>query len=192
MRSKTKVLGKKCCREKVEEEFRRINPEVPLEEVREDLTSRCMDRWLILDRQEKIFFSKQSFSPRPPCRDGSTKKRRSRRNSDRPRRDPDRPKRAMTAYIYFCKEQRRLLSQSGLKLPLGDITREIAKRWKQVSPEQRQHFEQLAAADKQRYRDEMEAFRKRRISTVDETTLSLLHKVRAENNDFDDDLMIGF
>ena len=46
----------------VEEMYKRKNPTVPLDEVREDLVSRCMDRWLILDRREKMFFSRRTPS----------------------------------------------------------------------------------------------------------------------------------
>jgi len=165
----------------VEEEFKRTNPKVPLEEVREDLAARCMDRWLVLDRREKMFFSRKNL-PFKNHRLPAKKRRRS--------RDPDQPKRALTAYLYFCKEERRLLSKSGSTLPLGDITREIAKRWKQVTPEQRQHFERLAAVDKQRYQEEMKAFRHRRFSNVDEDTLSLIRQAKNDNDDFGGSFMI--
>jgi len=143
----------------VEDEFRRRHPRASLDKVREDLASRCMDRWLILDGREKLFFSRTDFQYKKQRPSTTKKQRRS--------RDPNHPKRALTAYLYFCKAERKLLSQSGSTLPLGDVTREIAKRWKQITPKQRQYFEQLAAADRQRYQNEMEIFQNGRPSSTE-------------------------
>lgn len=135
----------------VEDEFRRKHPRTSLEKVREDLASRCMDRWLALDKREKLFFFKRDFRYK-------LQKQRSSLKKQRRIRDPNQPKRALTAYLYFCKAERRLLAQTASTLSPGDVTREVAKRWKQISPEQRQFYEELAAEDKQRYQSEMEKF----------------------------------
>ena len=107
-------------------------------------------------------------------------------------KDPDQPKRALTAYLFFCKEERRLLSRAELSLPLGDVTKEIAKRWRQIPPERRRHFEQLAAIDKQRYEDEKEAFRRSRDSAANEDSLAMVRGFKKENSDLEDELMITF
>lgn len=71
-------------------------------------------------------------------------------------RDPARPKRAMTPFLYFACEQRKILKQTDEKMTLPEQSRRIAQLWKQVGDKSK--YIEEAAADQQRYRDQMSRY----------------------------------
>lgn len=68
-------------------------------------------------------------------------------------RDPTRPKRAMTPFLYFACEQRKILKQSDEKMTLPEQSRRIAELWKEVADKSK-YIEQ-AKADQSRYKEQM-------------------------------------
>lgn len=68
-------------------------------------------------------------------------------------RDPARPKRAMTPFLYFACEQRKILKQTDEKMTLPEQSRRIASMWKEVSDKSK-YIEQ-AKADQERYKEQM-------------------------------------
>lgn len=71
-------------------------------------------------------------------------------------RDPARPKRAMTPFLYFACEQRKILKQTDVKMTLPDQSRRIAQLWKEVT-EKSKYIEQ-AAVDQARYKEQMSRY----------------------------------
>jgi phage host-nuclease inhibitor protein Gam len=61
-------------------------------------------------------------------------------------------KRPKSAYIYFCAAKRPEVSEQFKSL--GDISKEIARQWAEITPEERKEFDAKAATDKVRYEDE--------------------------------------
>lgn len=78
-------------------------------------------------------------------------------------KDPNKPKRAKAAYFYFCdevrpdiiKKHKKAAGKKG-KINMGDIAKELATMWKATSDKKK--YLDLAAADKQRYANEMSAY----------------------------------
>jgi phage host-nuclease inhibitor protein Gam len=62
------------------------------------------------------------------------------------------PKRPKSAYLYFCAKHRPLVAPELNKL--GDISKELARLWSDVSDADRVIYEEQAAADKLRYETE--------------------------------------
>ena len=67
---------------------------------------------------------------------------------------PAGPKRSLTAYIYFCKEHRGLITNEDSSLSTKDITTELGKRWKSLTDKQKLPYVKLAEEDKSRYNNE--------------------------------------
>lgn len=65
------------------------------------------------------------------------------------------PKRPKSAYIFFCQEKRPEVSKKFTSL--GDISKELATLWSETAEkdEERQKYQDMAAADKKRYAFEM-------------------------------------
>ena len=78
------------------------------------------------------------------------------RKSKKKTRDPSKPKRAMTPFLYFACEQRKILRESGEKLPLPEQSKRIAELWREVSDKSK--YEALAGKDRERYKQEMSQY----------------------------------
>ena len=78
------------------------------------------------------------------------------RTRKKSRRDPARPKRAMTPFLYYACEQRKILKESGDKMTLPEQSRRIAQSWKMV--EDKSKYIEQAKADKERYTEQMKHY----------------------------------
>lgn len=64
------------------------------------------------------------------------------------------PKRGLSAYIFFCNDQREILKEENPDLPTKEVTSELGKRWRELSEKGREPYNKLAATDKSRYEKE--------------------------------------
>jgi polyhydroxyalkanoate synthesis regulator phasin len=62
------------------------------------------------------------------------------------------PKRPLSAYIYFCGNERAEVSKKFDSL--GEISKELSRRWALASPVDREPYAEMAAKDKERYERE--------------------------------------
>lgn len=83
----------------------------------------------------------------------STKRKRERRE-----RDPKAPKSATSAY-YYSKHHRMVLKQENAELSFGDLGKTVGAMWKAATPEEKKPFEELAAADRDRFNTEIQQYR---------------------------------
>jgi hypothetical protein len=78
-------------------------------------------------------------------------------------RDADLPKKFVGAYMRFMSANRtRVKAASAVPLNAKDLSRALATEWKALSAEQKQPFEEAAAGDSARFREEMQAYRIRK------------------------------
>jgi hypothetical protein len=85
----------------------------------------------------------------------------------------DKPKRPLSAYNLFFQNERKVILQatperaegkprrSHGKIGFADLARNIAANWKSIDPESRSNFDKLAAKDKERYKIEMDEWKKK-------------------------------
>lgn len=74
------------------------------------------------------------------------------------------PKRPLSAYNLFFKAWRaKLLADHG-SVGFADLGRQVGRKWKSLTPKERECFDVLARRDSRRYRREMDAFRQARRS----------------------------
>ncbi len=73
--------------------------------------------------------------------------------SKKTRRDPARPKRAMTPFLYYACEQRKILKENGIKMTLPEQSKRIAGTWKNVTDKSK--YVEQSQVDRERYVEEM-------------------------------------
>jgi hypothetical protein len=73
-------------------------------------------------------------------------------------KDPNAPKRPRSAYIIFSGQEGKKIRAANPEMSAKDVMREIGRRWSQIDPEKKAKFEEEAAADKERYSEEMESY----------------------------------
>merc|ERR1719431_1734026 len=69
-------------------------------------------------------------------------------------KDPNAPKRNLTAFFFFSNEERAKVKEANPEFGIGDIAKEIGKRWADIDPNVKSRFEKLAEDDKARYEKE--------------------------------------
>jgi hypothetical protein len=75
----------------------------------------------------------------------------------RAKKDKSLPKGACSAYIIFCTQMRPVIKGENPSIINTDIMKETGNRWRAMTPQQRQPWEDLAAQDKARFDQEMAA-----------------------------------
>lgn len=83
--------------------------------------------------------------------DGKKKKRK--------KKDPNAPKRAMSSFMYFSQAEREVLKKTTPGLAFKDVGKVIGERWKKLSEEEKEPYENSARLDKARYTKEMAEYR---------------------------------
>lgn len=77
---------------------------------------------------------------------------------------PGEPQKPMTAYLFFQQDQRSRISSENPGASFGEITRLIAKEWKELPADEKKSYENKAEEDRQRYLKQKEEFLKSNLS----------------------------
>jgi hypothetical protein len=73
-------------------------------------------------------------------------------------KDPNAPKKALTSYMFFCKEKRVEIKASNPGLKLPQISKLLGAAWKALSEQEKKVYVDTALADKLRYSNEMSGY----------------------------------
>ncbi|KAL4230797.1 High mobility group box 1 [Mactra antiquata] len=143
-----------CCRE----EHKKKHPGENV--VFAEFTKKCASKWKEMTPKEKKRFEEMAEKDKvryeremanyvPPAGAPAKGKKRT--------KDPNAPKRALSAFFVFCNEERPKVRKEYPGYTVGDVAKELGKRWEQVTD--RSKFERLAAEDRSRYEAEMARYR---------------------------------
>lgn len=77
------------------------------------------------------------------------------RKQKKKRKDQNAPKRAANAYMIFCRERRAELKKEHPELPFGQLGAKLGEMWRSMSQQEKKPFEEKAAQDRERYKNEM-------------------------------------
>lgn len=87
------------------------------------------------------------------------KKGRKKRDPSALRKAPNAPKRFKSSYIcFFMAKQPEIKEELGADATVGSISKRSAEMWKHLPPEERAHWDDVAAKDKQRYLSEKASY----------------------------------
>jgi len=143
------------CREEQKRQFPNDNV------IFKEFSARCAERWKTLPEEVKQHFSDMATQDRAryakelQSYDGPKIRNRRRRT----RKDPRAPKRALSAFFWYCMDERPKIREREPSAPVGVVAKELGAMWAQVTPEVKARYEALAQADKGRYNEEMVAYR---------------------------------
>jgi high mobility group protein B1 len=79
----------------------------------------------------------------------------------RRQKDPNAPKRALSAFFWFCNDERPKVKSINPEYGVGDVAKELGKQWGEVKADVKRKYEAMAERDKARYEKEMTAYKKR-------------------------------
>lgn len=66
-------------------------------------------------------------------------------------KDPNAPKRSLSAFFWFCHDERNKVKALNPEYGVGDIAKELGRKWSDCDAEVKSKYEAMADKDKQRY-----------------------------------------
>jgi len=132
-----------------------------------EFSRKCADRWKTMNDKEKQRFhgmaekDKKRYETemsgwKPPKGEKGKKRKRV--------KDPNAPKRALSAFFWFCNDERpRVKVLEGMQdATVGEVAKELGRRWNECTDEQKSKYEALAAKDKARYEKEINIYKNKK------------------------------
>ncbi|OQV16312.1 High mobility group protein DSP1 [Hypsibius exemplaris] len=129
-----------------------------------EFSKKCAEKWKGLTDKEKTRFHDLAAGDKarfekdmagyvPPEGSGRSGKRK------RGKKDPNAPKRALSAFFWFCNDERPKVRAIHSNMAVGDVAKELGKKWALVSAADKVRYEQLAAKDRERYQKEIAEYK---------------------------------
>lgn len=143
------VFFLKICRD----EHKRRFPDETVDPM--EFTKKCAERWKTMTIKEKTKFNqmeeldKKRFQTEigiyAQSGNGVRKKR------TRKAKDPRAPKRSMSAFFWFAQDERPQVRAANPNFAVGDIAKELGRRWADATPKFKSNYEAKAEKDRERY-----------------------------------------
>jgi len=91
--------------------------------------------------------------------DATVAGRRRRRRGTKKERDPNKPKRALSAFFFYAAEERPNVRSINPDFSVGEVAKELGRKWNELSDSEKAPFEKQAADDRARYDADMKIYR---------------------------------
>lgn len=124
-----------------------------------EFSKKCAEKWKTMGGKEKKRFEEMAeqdkaryeremnhYTPGAGLTKGGKRKK-----------DPNAPKRALSAFFFFCNEERGGVKAAHPDWGIGEISKTLGKKWGEVTDKGK--YESMAEKDKVRYAREMEKFK---------------------------------
>lgn len=151
-----------------------------------EFSKKCSEKWKAMNAKEKKRFEEMAEKDKAryenevanssggkPVKGGKRKRT----------KDPNAPKRYLSAFFFFCNEERPKVKAEFPGHTVSETAKELGKRWETCPNKSK--FESMANKDKARYEQEMMAYRSGSGDAKKAKTSSAASKI--ENDDDDDD-----
>lgn len=130
-----------------------------------EFSKKCAERWKTMSDKEKkrfqemaerdkVRFDEEMKHYEPAEKTGRGRKRKQ-------AKDPNAPKRSLSAFFWFCNDERGGIKGQNPEYTVGDIAKELGKRWGLVDEATKSKYEAMAEKDKARYERDMNAYKKK-------------------------------
>ncbi|PAA58906.1 hypothetical protein BOX15_Mlig025073g1, partial [Macrostomum lignano] len=147
-----------CFVQVIREEHRKKHPDETV--VFSEFSKKCAEKWKTMNPKEKKRFEDMAARDKErhnremedyvPA-DGSKGRKRKRV------KDPNMPKRPLSAFFFFCEEERPKVRASNPDWRVSEVAKELGRRWEACK--NRPRYEQQAARDKLRYEEDMKQYK---------------------------------
>lgn len=130
-----------------------------------EFSKKCSEKWKAMSAKEKQRFEEMAEKDKGRYdremtafeKSGGNTGKGVRGGKRKRTKDPNAPKRALSAFFCFCNEERPKVKGLHPGYTVGDVAKELGKRWETCTNKAK--FEAIAAKDKQRYEQEMAAYK---------------------------------
>jgi len=124
-----------------------------------EFTKKCSERWKTMTEKEKRRFNQMADAdkkrydvemvcygngpPSAPVVKGAKRTKK--------KKDPNAPKRSMSAFFWYSQDERAKVRGANPEYNVGDVAKELGRRWADVGAELKSKYEALAEKDRARY-----------------------------------------
>jgi len=126
-----------------------------------EFSKKCAERWKTMNDKEKQRFHQMAERDRKRY-DGEManyKPPKGEKRKKKKAKDPNAPKRALSAFFWFCNDERPKVKEAMPDTSVGEVAKELGRRWNAINPDLKTKYEALAAKDKARYEKEMKGYK---------------------------------
>lgn len=89
-------------------------------------------------------------------------------------KDPNAPKRSLSAFFWFCNDERPKVKGMNPEYGVGEIAKELGRQWSEADPETKRKYEAMAERDKARYERVRYAFKQEKSLSLCKMAASIL------------------
>lgn len=144
------------------EDYKKKNPNKAI--VFSEFSKQCSTQWKKMSDSEKKKYIQMADRDKKRYQDEMKNyvppKGEKGRKSKKNKKDPAAPKRALSAFFLYCQDERNNVKSS---LPpessVGDVAKELGRKWKLLNGQAKAKYEQLAIKEKAKYDKEMTAYK---------------------------------
>ncbi|XP_014672267.1 PREDICTED: high mobility group protein DSP1-like isoform X1 [Priapulus caudatus] len=170
------------------EEHKKKHPDESI--VFAEFSKKCAGRWKTMTDKEKKRFHELSETDKtryehemasylPPKGMG--------RGGKRKKKDPNAPKRAMSGFFWFCQDGRQVVRNINPGWGVGDVAKELGKRWGVLAPDVKANYNAMAQKDKKRYEIEMKSWKSKGTFGNAGASSKKFKKAEEDNGEEEDD-----
>lgn len=146
-----------------------------------EFNRKAAERWKIMSDREKKWFNIQAESgDRKRDVEVTPSRTPAKGRKARSKKDPNAPKRALSGFFHFSNEERGKVKAANPDFGVGDVAKELGRRWAEATEEVKAKYEAMAANDRVRYDKEKMAYQQNKKKTALSESLIL-------DDDEDDD-----
>lgn len=133
-----------------------------------EFSRKCADRWKTMSDKEKKRFHEMADRDKKRYENEMSsyippKGQQIRGRKRKQKKDPNAPKRALSAFFWFCNDERGKVKSANPGYGIGDIAKELGRKWGETGDTQKGKYEAMAEKDRARYEREMTAFKKKKF-----------------------------
>jgi hypothetical protein len=82
-------------------------------------------------------------------------------------KDPMKPKRGKSGFLFFCDENRPIIKQNNKDITVKEVVSQLGTLWRQLKEDGKtEKYDLLSCKDRERYKDEMILYKKRKNPTT--------------------------
>lgn len=175
-----------CFVQVIREEHKKKHPEETV--VFAEFSKKCAEKWKTMNPKEKKRFEDMAARDKDRYNremedyvpaDGLKGRKRKRV------KDPNMPKRPLSAFFFFCEDERPKVRVSNPDWRVSEVAKELGRRWEGCTA--RPKFEQQAVRDKLRYEEEMKLYKSGTFVSSKRATLAPSHEEAAGDDEEEDE-----
>ncbi|ESN93406.1 hypothetical protein HELRODRAFT_157878 [Helobdella robusta] len=152
-----------------------------------EFSKKCSEKWKAMSAKEKKKFEEMASRDKTRFENETANSSggKGARGGKKKKKDPNAPKRNLSAFFFFCNEERSKVKSQHPSYTVGEVAKELGKKWEVC--EDKSKYDAMAVKDKARYEKEIAAYRSGEDVKKPKTAVPSKRKKKEEDDDDEED-----